>query len=420
MPNGELVLKVTKIVEGGQAIAAMPDGKKAFIWNALPGERVAVRVLRQKSAYAEAIAERIVTAAPERQLPKDKNFLSTSPWQIMTFEAENRYKKNIVEDVLNWHKLNIEVAHHVQTDNRAWQYRNKMEYSFWGDEGGLHLALHQRGSHAKEIVEGSALAMPAVDLAANTMCKQLNDLNIRAGSLKTIIVRAGQKNGAVASLFVKEEPFPALTLPAGLNGLRVYYSTPKSPASVKTRLLAEYGDVTLEDTLLGKKLTYDVDSFFQINVPVYEEALRAIRERLDADNVLDMYAGVGSIGLCSGAQYVEMVESDHASALMAVRNAQRLAMHATVHETMSEQAVTYITSELPVIFDPPRAGLHDKVVDRVLAAQPPRLVYLSCNPTTQARDLVRLQRSYVVSDFKIFNFFPRTPHIETLAVLERG
>ena len=89
----------------------------------------------------------------------------------------------------------------------------------------------------------------------------------------------------------------------------------------------------------------------------------------------------------------------------------------TVVEASTEKALQYITSGVPVIFDPPRAGLHPKVVEAVLAALPPRIIYLSCNPATHARDLARLQTDYDIEHFQIFNFFPRTPHIETLAVL---
>ena len=105
----------------------------------------------------------------------------------------------------------------------VFHYRNKMEYSFWGDEDGMHLALHQRGSHGKEIVRGSALAMPAVDAGANAICKQLSALNARAGDLKTVIVRSEQKGNSVAALYVKLEKFAELALPKELKGLRVYH-----------------------------------------------------------------------------------------------------------------------------------------------------------------------------------------------------
>ncbi|HLZ15284.1 MAG TPA: hypothetical protein VKQ34_04850, partial [Candidatus Saccharimonadales bacterium] len=308
----------------------------------------------------------------------------------------------------------------MTTAGDEWRYRNKMEYSFWGDDAGLHLALHNRGSHHKSIVSGSALALPAVDAAANALVAELQKGNPRAGDLKTIIVRCNQAGQAVASLFIKLETFRTPALPPELQGLRIYFSNPKSPASVPTKLLHELGDCQLTDTLAGREFTYDADSFFQVNLPVFELALERIRQHLAADQLVDMYAGTGSIGLSVAAQRVQLVEIDPASAAMARINAQAAhGLQAEVIETPSEKALEYITADAPVIFDPPRAGLHDRVVARVLDARPPRIAYLSCNPATQARDLAKLQEAYRIDYFEGFNFFPHTPHIETLAILSK-
>jgi 23S rRNA (uracil1939-C5)-methyltransferase len=302
-----------------------------------------------------------------------------------------------------------------------------MEYSFWGDDDGLHLALHQRGSHGKQIVTGSRLALPAIDAGAAAICAQLDVLGLRAGDLKTIIVRCDQQGQAAAALYVEPVTFAKLRLPPELHGLRVYHSNPKSPASVPTKLLYELGDCLLRDDLLGKSFVYDVDSFFQVNLPVFEMALQAIRDHIgeasQPESLTDMYAGVGSIGLSVASHDVTLVELDPASVRMAMHNADaNLAAGgpgATVIEASTEKALQYITGDSPVIFDPPRAGLHDKVVDTVLTVLPPVVVYLSCNPATHARDLAKLQASYDITHFQIFNFFPRTPHIETLAILKR-
>jgi len=127
-----------------------------------------------------------------------------------------------------------------------------------------------------------------------------------------------------------------------------------------------------------------------------------------------MYAGVGSIGLSVGAR--QLIELDPATAAMARVNAGDMS---EVVEASTEKALEYIVSGKPVIFDPPRAGLHAKVVERCLEVLPPQIIYLSCNPATQARDLALLQEKYIIEFFETYNFFPRTPHIETLAVLHR-
>ncbi|HEX9153594.1 MAG TPA: RsmD family RNA methyltransferase, partial [Candidatus Saccharimonadales bacterium] len=279
--------------------------------------------------------------------------------------------------------------------------------------------LHNRGSHTKTIVQGSELALPAVDAAAMDVLAELQKHGIRAGDLKTIIVRCSQDGEAVASLFVKPKTFVELNLPPSLKGLRVYHSNPKSPASVPTKLLAEQGDASLQDKLLGKTLIYDVDSFFQVNLPVFEVALQRIKDHCVADDIVDMYAGTGSIGLSVASRSVELIELDPATVAMARINAEASGIKATVVESPTEKVLEYISGDKPVIFDPPRAGLHDKVVAKTLETLPPQVVYLSCNPATQARDIAKLKDEYDMTYFEAFNFFPHTPHIETLAVLKR-
>jgi 23S rRNA (uracil1939-C5)-methyltransferase len=406
---------VSKMIHGGQALGELPDGRKVFVWNALPGEAVRARIIKNKRSYAEAIAEEILKPSNDRIEPEESNYLATSPWQIMTFEAENKYKTDIVKELFQQAHVDLP-DFRLATAGEIYGYRNKMEYSFWGDDDGLHLALHQRGSHGKQIVSGSKLAMPAIDTAANAVCQQLSKLQTRAGDLKTIIVRASQNGDVAAALYTKLDKFTNLDLPKELKGLRVYNSNPKSPASVPTKLLYELGDVTLHDDLLGKAFTYDVDSFFQVNVPVFERALAVIKAHC-ADDPIDMYAGVGSIGLSVAKQRVTLVELDPATAAMARLNAATSGLKTEVIEASTDKTIQSIVMDQPVIFDPPRAGLHNKVVERCLEIKPPQIIYLSCNPATQARDLALLAPQYDIKHFEVYNFFPRTPHIETLAIL---
>lgn len=409
---------IEKLVHGGQGLATSEEGRKIFVWGALPGETVNVRVIKKKRSYSEAIAEEIIEASPERIEPRESNYLATSPWQIINFDVENDYKKRIVEELFTQAHVPIP-EFSMTTAGPEWHYRNKMEYSFWGDDDGLHLALHNRGSHQKTIVQGSELALEALDKGANAVLVQLQKLQPRAGDLKTIIVRCSQKGDVVASLFTKREDFHQIELPEGVKGLRVYYSNPKSPASVPTKLLYELGDTRLIDELLGRQFTYDSDSFFQVNIPVFEAALGRIKEHGQADTLVDMYAGVGSIGLSVADSRVQLVEADAATAAMARINAETDGIDAEVIEAPTEKVLDYIPADKTVIFDPPRAGLHDKVVQRTLETKPPKVIYLSCNPATQARDLALLQDAYEITYFEGFNFFPHTPHIETLAVLVR-
>lgn len=410
-------VNITKLVHGGQGLADLSDGRKVFVWNALPGETVRIRIIKKKRSYAEAIAEDVLVASPDRVSPLEDNYLSTSPWQILGYSAENGYKSEIARELFAHSLVPMKEIGEAVHDGHEWHYRNKMEYSFWGDEDGLHLALHSRGSHGKQIVEGSMLARVSLDDGARAILAKLRSLGVRAGDLKTIIVRSSQSDEVVAALYTKLDDFQKIGLPNELKGLRVYHSDPRSPASVPTKLLYELGDPGLADELLGKRFAYDVDSFFQVNLPVYERALSRIREYCKGDPT-DMYAGVGSIGLSVAKKHVSLIELDQKTAAMARVNAESSDIEVEVKETSTERALEYITPDKPVIFDPPRAGLHEKVVRQCLETRPPQIIYLSCNPATQARDLGQLQESYETVFFEVYNFFPKTPHIETLAVLQ--
>lgn len=414
LPIAEVVIE--KLVHGGQGFGKLPDGRKVFVWNALPGETVQVRLTKQRKDYAEGIAQEVLKASPDRIEPIDAAYLSTSPWQIMNFTTENTQKQAILEETFAREKVTIPEVRFV-TESPELHYRNKMEYSFWADDDGLHLALFHRGTHGKQIVRGSSIARPEIDKTANKICSVLQQSGVRGSQLKTVIVRCSQAGETVAALFVKDEDFPVIEqLQTVCKGITVCFSNPKSPASVLTRELYAYGDVTLSDKLLGNDITYNVHSFFQVNLPVFSAALEQIKSMSGAaKRKIDLYSGVGTIGIPIDASV--LVELDPHNVAMAEQNIGRQPIE--VVQASTEQALEYITPEVCVVVDPPRAGLHPNVIDRLLEQQPKQIIYLSCNPVTQARDLAQLQTVYKVAELTGYNFFPRTPHIESLAHLVR-
>lgn len=414
LPTETVVIE--KLVHGGQGIGTLADGRRAFVWNALPGEKVAVRLTKNKNKLVEGIAEEIIEPSADRLAPKDDAYLSTSPWQIATFESENTYKQHILAETMQREHVSYNGDMPMIAGKQQWQYRNKMEYSFWADDDGLHLALFNRGSHGKRIVQGSSIAMPAVDESASKILAVLNKHGIRGSQLKTVVIRANQAGQTVAALFVKDEAFPKLAeLEAVALGVAVCYSNPKSPASVLTHQLYRYGDITLTDTVGDRSISYDVHSFFQVNLEIFNQALVAIKQTVGSTSYIDMYSGVGTIGLGIGGAGL-LIESDKHNCGMAQQNA--AGTKAKIIEAPAEQALELIDSEHVLVVDPPRAGLHAKVTDRILEVLPPKLVYLSCNPITQARDLALLQEKYTITSITGYNFFPKTPHIESLAILE--
>lgn len=422
-------VRLEKIVGGGQVLGQLADGRKVFVWGGLPGELVTVQITKKKSKYAEGIVTEVLEPSSERvEVSEPESYLSTSPWQIMSFDAEQRYKAQSIQEAFELHHVTLPGETEVFTDGRMFGYRNKIEFSWWwsNETNQLDLAFFRRGSHGKIPVEGSKLARDEINAAAVRTRDLLRSNGIEARSLKTLLIRTSQQGSIVAQLYVKDEDFAPFTQEEleqlGLSGFELIYSNPKSPASVITKRLQQWGNVVLSDTILGVPFSYAAEGFFQINLPVYEQALQDMREWVEADKpTMDLYSGVGTIGLTIGGRHVTLVEVDEHAVREMRQNIAALGREGEAAAVLaaSEQALDYISGEACIIVDPPRAGLHEDVVERLLKEAPQRIIYLSCNPVTQARDVARLLQKYDILAHKGYKFFPRTPHIEHLVILGR-
>lgn len=420
-------ITIESLVFGGEAIGTLPDGKKVFVWNALPGETVRVQLTKNKKSYAKGIAIEILEASPHRQIPKEESYLSTSPWQIMDYAYENEMKvelaKNVYADIGDIEVPEIPI---YGDGDHQYGYRNKIEFSFWQEteDDDINLAFFQRGSKWKIEVEESLLADPTINETGQYILTWIREQGIPVRSLKSLIIRSDHKQ-TIAALFIKDElefsKLPELT--DTLVGFKLYYSTHKSPASVPTKLLYEVGQDYLTATINGTDLRFGLLSFFQVNIPLFESALEHIAKQIPSDRpLIDIYAGVGAIGLplASHVPQVTCIESNPEAVdycrdnieLNGIKNAEAVLAPA-------EKVLDYIHPEATVMLDPPRAGLHPDMTHHLLWALPERIVYMSCNLSTQARDLQLLSEHYTIDSLELFNFFPRTPHTEGLAVLTK-
>lgn len=428
-----VALTLDKIVGGGQTLGTLEGGRKLFVWGGLPGEQVSVQMTKKKSNLAEGVVVDVMTPSTERVTPRDEDsYLSTSPWQIMTFDAEQHYKSALIEEAFELHDIVLPGAITVYSDEKQFEYRNKIEFSWYWDKEKeqMDLAFFRRGTHGKIPVEGTSLAHPHINAAAVAMRDLLRSKpDIRAYMLKTLLVRCDAAGNVAVQLYVKEQSFIQLTGPEleGLKenghiiGFELIFSNPKSPASVITERLQSWGTTSLTDSILDVSFDYAVEGFFQINIPVYEQALRDMKQWVtEGTPTVDLYSGVGTIGLTIGGENVTMVEINESAVREMKRNITALEREKAVKAILapSEGALEYITGDKTIIVDPPRAGLHEDVINKLLEAKPQRIIYLSCNPVTQARDVARLAESYGVKAHQGYNFFPRTPHIEHLVVLD--
>lgn len=438
---GHETLKLDKIVGGGQALGTLSDGRKAFVWGGLPGEEVKIRVTKKKSKFIEGVVTEVLTPSPDRIEALDPgSFLSTSPWQIMTLANEQHYKAALIEEAFELHDIVLPEKIEVFTDEKTTGYRNKMEFSWYSDyvqsatvdedsedeavpEQTLDLAFFVRGAKGKYPIETSSLAHPSIIQLAHAIRDLLRTKPVTARNLKTLLIRSDQAGNCTWQLYLKDNlpdiisEKEATTLPA--QGGEVIFSNPKSPASVITERLASFGNTVLTDTILGVPFSYATEGFFQVNIPVYEQALRDMQTWVSNSPVVDLYSGVGSIGLTIGGDNVTLVEINEHAVREMRENIKRLRKPANAVLAPSEKALEHLTGDACIIIDPPRAGLHADVITKLLEAAPERIIYLSCNPVTQARDIALLAELYGIRAHKGYNFFPRTPHIEHLVVLDK-
>lgn len=379
--------KIDKLVPGGQGIATLEDGKKAFIWNALPGETVDFNVTKDKRSYCEGIATAISNPNPHRIAPKDECYLATSPWQIMDYPYELEQKRALVQECFRQQHIDIEPKQ-TQTDGKDFHYRNKMEYAlYWNnDDGQIYPAFHQRGTHRKLPITASSIERPEIWRRAQEIFAKLNAEHAEARNYQSLLLRCDQAGNTSGDLFVNRQPHPVMD--------------------------------NLHDTLCGYEYSYSPNGFFQINLPVYEMVLNEIKQHITTNKVLDLYSGVGSIGLSVARdKELTLVEVNGAAYGEMQNNARGTKANCILAK--SEDVTDYIEPDQTVILDPPRAGCDEKLITALNTTKPDTIIYLSCNPITQARDIALLAGSYAITELTPYNFFPRTPHIESLAILKR-
>jgi 23S rRNA (uracil1939-C5)-methyltransferase len=409
-------------------------GRKVLVWGALPGERVLVDIRKRRKGFLHAVTVDVVEPSPFRMEAEEEHCLSCSPWQVFRPEKEREFKEMIAGEIFEREAgLPLPGPVSLVEGRGSFGYRNKMEFSFTTEpEGELSLAFHERLLRRKTPIEGCVLAKEEINRFARQVLDALRRHRIPEQALKTLVLRANSGGKTLGALFVKDENMNAEALGADCpEGLLVYFSEPRRSASVPTRLLFRSGDERLAEELIvseGKAavpLGMGLLSFFQVNVEVFQTALRDMTPFLEGADLLEYYSGVGaiSIGLSgtAGIRRALLVDSDPEAIGYAEENirAQGLEGRYEARAVPAEKMREELRPERTVLLDPPRAGLHPKLLKRVTEVLPGRIVYLSCNIKTQARDVRELLQSYDVIFSRLYNFFPRTPHIESLLVLEK-
>ncbi|TVQ23991.1 MAG: 23S rRNA (uracil(1939)-C(5))-methyltransferase RlmD [Spirochaetaceae bacterium] len=466
MPRMEKNLKDLEIVDleyTGHGVAKPENGPVIFVEDVLPGEVVHARVHKKKKRFAFAHPVEFVRRSPERVEPFCRHFehCGGCKWQFLEYAEQCRYKKHFVEQIFD--RLAAvprpEIPDVLPSRSDRF-YRNRLDFSFsnrrWLTPAEIEsddvfsardaLGFHVKGSFDKVLQISECFLLDQLsDRIRNTVCtyaRERGDLFYdpveNAGELRSLIIRTSRNGGVMVILVLGTErddlagPYESLfreQFPE-ITSFYVGVNTSKNDTLQNARLTLRYGESDIVETLLGIDFSIRPQSFFQTNPDQAERLYELVREWAGLDGsqvVYDLYCGAGSIALlvAAAASHVYGVENVP-EAIDAARTNQEANgvdnctfVCGTVEDVLSTTYPGDFQRPDLVILDPPRAGLHPAVVKTLLREKPPRIIYVSCKPSTQARDVAMLSEAYDLVRIQPVDMFPQTYHIENVVELVR-
>jgi 23S rRNA (uracil1939-C5)-methyltransferase len=439
----ELELHIDSLAFGGAGVARHEGGWVVFVREALPGDTVRAVVTKRKRHYGEARLVEVVTPSPDRVDPVADH--PGAPWQVMPYEKQLEIKSEQVDDALRrlGHLDGFELLPIIPAD-QLWRYRNKLEFSFGTDaDGQLICGFHAPGSwedivHVEDCLlqsERGNQARRDVLAWAREQGYSAYDRRSQIGALRNLVIREGRRTGELQVRLVVSDGVEvdagSLHAAVAADSLLVteIETVGETTMGGTTELVA--GEPTIAEEVRGLRFRLSGQAFFQTNTEMAEKLYAAAADVAGLqgwERVYDLFCGIGTIGLSLASRAgevwgLEIVEDAIADAIgnakaNDVANAHffagdvRLALPELVEKAGRPDVI---------VVDPPRAGLSQKVVRRILEASPKRIVYVSCNPTTLAPNAAQMvEAGYVLKTVQPVDMFPQTPHIECVALLVRG
>ncbi|MEW6668241.1 MAG: 23S rRNA (uracil(1939)-C(5))-methyltransferase RlmD [Thermodesulfobacteriota bacterium] len=454
-----LELHIDSVAFGGPGVARV-EGFVVFVKGALPGDRVLARVARKKRSHAEAVVEEVLTPSPDRVEAPCPYFghCGGCQWQHAKYESQLSHKKSHVSDAMARIGMLAGVPiRDVIPSAEEYGYRNKMEFSFsrrrWlmPEEMGaaqgaseFALGLHVPGTFDKVLdVEACLLqpetgnrilrvvkrfaresGMPAYEFRSHQgFWRFLTVRRSRHSDAWMVNVITSEENRALLDTMAREVLGPFENVVTVVNNI----TSRKASVAVGEREILLRGAGLIEDRLGPFIFQISANSFFQTNSLTAERLYTQVKEYAElkgTELVLDLYSGTGTIPIflsgSSGNPVVGM-EINESAVLDAERNcrANGITNCRFVTGDIREALSTSRLKPDVIVIDPPRSGMHKDVLLRVMEMAAKRIVYVSCNPTTMARDLAGMAEGYEVAELQPVDMFPQTYHVEVVAKLVR-
>lgn len=459
----KLEIEIEKIVFGGEGLGRV-DGFTVFVPMSVPGDKLEIDIISVKKSYARGLITRIIE--PSKDRIEDLSKVSFEDFDgcdfgMLKYEKQLEYKDKMLEEVLT--KIsgtdleNVQVGKIIGSDEKV-NYRNKTAEPFFKKDGIIQTGFYSRKSHnvflAKESLLKSEIAKMIIDKFLQKVnsfsgtkkeFKVFNEIN-NTGFLKQIMVRNNEKNEVMIIVIVnKNSQYNQLS-----KVLEEMYDENECIKSVYISVKTDqnnvilgknihlFGSQYLEEEMEGLKFKIYPNSFFQINkkqaLKLYDTAIEFLNEEKNNKNngkiyektVIDAFSGTGTIAmmLSKNIKKVIGIESVESSTLAA-----KLTSYENSIQNM-EFVNGKVEKELPkilkrenigaIVFDPPRRGIEEIALKSVIKNKIEKIVYISCNPATFARDVkILTENGYVLKKITPVDMFPQTAHIEVVGLLEK-
>lgn len=446
----------------GKSLARV-DGKVLFIrGGAMPGDVVDVRLFKNKKDWAEGKVTRFHRYAPDRVVPFCPHFTLCGgcQWQMLPYPKQLAYKQEqVAEQLARIGKLDLPPLEPIVGAGKITEYRNKLEFTFSNRAflpeevfalqqapGKDALGFHLPGLFDKILdITRCELQPEPSNLIRNTirdLAQQhgysFYDHRAHTGWLRNLIIRTSSLGEVMVNLCIRQDEPQArealldelLAKVPEITTLLYTINPKKNDSIADLEPVIYYGKGYIMERLGPYSFKIGPKSFFQTNTAQAEQLYQVVRNfagLTGTETVYDLYCGTGSIGIFVSAEAGKVIGVEQVGEAVAHARENASINGVTQAEFFEGDVSDLCTGEFfkkhgfpdLVITDPPRAGMHEKLLATLLTMEAPRIVYVSCNPATQARDLVRLSEKYLVKRIQPVDLFPHTHHIENVVLLEK-
>ncbi len=413
MPSSQHEITLEKLTYGGEAMGRLSDGRAVFVPFGLPGETVRIQLTQEKQNFARGEILEILKPSPNRITTKCKHFTQCGGchYQNLPYEKQQLAKADILRDQLQRiGKIENPIVQPTVASPKQWNYRNHVQFHLT-DDGKVGF-INARGN-ATLPIEECHLPEPTIDAFRN-------DLQFESRmNLERVSLRSGTDDDLMLILESETEETPELEIEADISIVHIYEDHPVVIA----------GSNALTIQILGKDFHVSAPSFFQVNTPMAEKTVQHLQAQLPTPDsqftLIDLYCGVGLFSKFFASKYAKVIGIESAPSscedfAINLDEFDNVELYEGAAEEILPALAPQLTEPIHMIVDPPRAGIDKFAIDAILQINPQVIAYVSCDPSTLARDAARLIKGgYTLQNVTPFDLFPQTYHIESISIFTR-